>query len=99
MIRDYRDKLQDLLNDLHTKEGVTRYRISKRSGISEQTLSNVMHKRRNLSIEALERLLDSIGYEIQFAKSASNGNAVANGARLPEHASTEADTNFLKPVA
>lgn len=71
MIRDYRDKLQDLLNDLHTKEGVTRYRISKRSGISEQTLSNVMHKRRNLSIEALERLLDSIGYEVQFTKSAA----------------------------
>jgi transcriptional regulator with XRE-family HTH domain len=96
MIRDYRDKLQDLLNDLHTKEGVTRYRISKRSGIREQTLSNVMHKRRNLSIEALERLLDSIGYEIQFAKSASNG--AANGARV-EHTSLEADTTALKSVA
>ena len=96
MIRDYRDKLQDLLNDLHTKEGVTRYRISKRSGISEQTLSNVMHKRRNLSIEALERLLDSIGYEIQFAKSA-NGvtNGAPNGARLAEHS----DADLLKPVA
>lgn len=87
MIRDYRDKLQDLLNDLHTKEGVTRYRISKRSGISEQTLSNVMHKRRNLSIEALERLLESIGYEIQFSKSTAATSATV-----------EAEGSTLKPV-
>jgi transcriptional regulator with XRE-family HTH domain len=91
MIRDYRDKLQDLLNDLHTKDGVTRYRISKRSGISEQTLSNVMHKRRNLSIEALERLLDSIGYEIQFSKSAA-ASSVSTGAAV------ESESTFLKPV-
>ena len=97
MIRDYRDKLQDLLNDLHTKEGVTRYRISKRSGISEQTLSNVMHKRRNLSIEALERLLDSIGYEIQFAKSATT--AATNGTAVTNLSTFETENPSLKPVS
>lgn len=67
-MRDYRDKLQDLLEDLHRREGLSRYRIAKQSGISEQTLSNVMHKRRNLSIDALQQLLTSLGYEIEFVK-------------------------------
>jgi transcriptional regulator with XRE-family HTH domain len=65
-MRDYRDKLRELLEEIHGRDGKTRYRISKISGISEQTLSNIMHKRRNLSIEALQQLLDSLGYEIDF---------------------------------
>jgi transcriptional regulator with XRE-family HTH domain len=65
-MRDYRDKLCELLEEIHGRDGKTRYRISKISEISEQTLSNVMHKRRNLSIEALQHLLDSLGYEIHF---------------------------------
>jgi transcriptional regulator with XRE-family HTH domain len=66
MMRDYRDKLREVLDDIHGREGTTRYRIAKLSGISEQTLSNVMHKRRNLSMDALQKLLDSLGYDIQF---------------------------------
>ncbi len=65
-MRDYRDKLRDVLEEIHGREGTTRYRIAKLSGISEQTLSNVMHKRRNLSIDALQKLLDSVDYEVQF---------------------------------
>jgi len=63
---DYRDKLDTLLNELHERDGMSRYKIARISGISEQTLSNVMHKRRNLSITALQRLLDSIGYDVFF---------------------------------
>lgn len=70
-MRDYRDKLHDLLDDLHRRDGLSRYRIAKQSGISEQTLSNVMHKRRNLSIDALQQLLTSLGYEIDFVKAKS----------------------------
>ncbi len=65
-MKDYRDKLHVLLEDIHGREGTTRYRIAKLSGISEQTLSNVMHKRRNLSIDALQKLLESLGYELHF---------------------------------
>ena len=65
-MRDYRDKLREVLDDIHGREGTTRYRIAKLSGISEQTLSNVMHKRRNLSMDALQKLLDSLDYDIQF---------------------------------
>ena len=68
-MRDYRDKLQDLLDEIHVREGTSRYKIAKLSGISEQTLSNVMHKRRNLSIDALEKLLKSMGYELHFLPS------------------------------
>jgi transcriptional regulator with XRE-family HTH domain len=71
-MRDYRDKLHELLDELHRREGLSRYRIAKQSGISEQTLSNVMHKRRNLSIDALQQLLTSLGYEIEFAKAKSH---------------------------
>jgi transcriptional regulator with XRE-family HTH domain len=70
-MRDYRDKLHELLDELHRREGLSRYRIAKQSGISEQTLSNVMHKRRNLSIDALQQLLTSLGYEIEFIRSKS----------------------------
>lgn len=77
-MRDYRDKLQDLLEDLHQREGLSRYRIAKQSGISEQTLSNVMHKRRNLSIDALQQLLSSLGYEIDFVKMKSMAEPNAN---------------------
>jgi transcriptional regulator with XRE-family HTH domain len=65
-MRDYRDKLREVLDEVHGREGTTRYKIAKVSGISEQTLSNVMHKRRNLSMDALQKLLDSLGYDIQF---------------------------------
>ena len=66
MSEDYRDRLQELFAELYNKEGMTRYRLSKRAGISEQTISNVLHKRRNLSVDALERMLASLGYKIQF---------------------------------
>ena len=72
-MRDYREKLRDVLEEIHASEGLTRYKIAKRSGISEQTLSNVMHKRRNLSIDALEKLLLSVGYEIHFLRSSDAG--------------------------
>ena len=78
-MRDYREKLQELMAELNEQEGLTRYRIARRSGITEQTISNVLHKRRNLSIDALERLLISVGYEVAFVKSAtppSNGHIV-----------------------
>jgi len=68
-MRDYRDKLHDILEEVNGREGITRYRIAKLSGISEQTLSNVMHKRRNLSIDALQKLLESLGYEMHFLRS------------------------------
>ena len=90
MSRDYREKLEELFVELHAKEGMTRYRISRKSGISEQTISNVMHKRRNLSIEALEKLLDSVGYEIQFVRSPQATPVATTGA------SVEADLTTIK---
>ena len=93
MTKDYREKLLDLLGELHEAEGVTRYRISKRSGISEQTISNVMHKRRNLSIEALEKLLGSIGYEIQFVRTQNPTTSAGTGSSI------EADSGVLRQVA
>ena len=63
---DYRDRLQELFQTLHDEEGLTRYRISKRAGISEQRISNLFSKRSNLSPDSLQRLLDSLGYEMRI---------------------------------
>ena len=42
----------------------TRYRISKDTGISESQLCGLMAGTKGLSIEAMERLADYLGFEI-----------------------------------
>ncbi|MDP4198342.1 MAG: helix-turn-helix transcriptional regulator [Bacteroidota bacterium] len=63
---DYRDQLGGLFRELHDREGLSRFRISQRAGISEQTISNVLSKRRNLSAKSLERVLHRLGYELRY---------------------------------
>lgn len=74
---DYRDTLLELFHALHDVQGLTRYRIAAKAGVSEQTISNVLNKRRNLSVESLEKLLHSIGYEIRIVP-ASTGSSKAD---------------------
>jgi transcriptional regulator with XRE-family HTH domain len=66
--QDYRDTLQQLLDDLRLKQGMTLSQISKRSGMSEQMIMGVLRKERNLSARSLTRLLNRMGYSISFEK-------------------------------
>lgn len=63
---DYRDLLVELFHSLNTDEGLTHCQISRRTGVSEQTISNVLKKRRNFSTPALNRVLQRLGYELHF---------------------------------
>ena len=65
---DYRDALADLCKKLHDERGLTRYQLALRSGVSEQTISNVLLKKKNLSAQALERILGGVGYEVRFER-------------------------------
>ena len=53
--------------------GQSRYVISKATGIGQSQLAKVMAGTAGLSIEAAERLLDHLGYEIQVRKKRKRG--------------------------
>ncbi len=44
--------------------GKSRYRIAQESGVAESVLSRLMSGERGVSTEVLERLADSLGFEI-----------------------------------
>jgi transcriptional regulator with XRE-family HTH domain len=73
---DYRDKLEELFKDLRDRDGMTRYRISLKAGLSEQRISNLLKKKTNLSVPTLESMLSNLGYRIEFVENAaSTGDA------------------------
>jgi hypothetical protein len=61
---DYRDKLDELIR----KRFGSRRNFCDATGISEDMLSHVLAKRKNLSIQALSDALAKIGYTIQIAQ-------------------------------
>jgi hypothetical protein len=74
--RDYRDDLRSLLDKAHAERGLTRYRLCKQMGIDSGTLSNVLAKRRHVSLEKLEQILSLLGYRLTFSpKEGANGMA------------------------
>jgi hypothetical protein len=61
---DYRDKLQGIIDDKFQ----SRYQFCKKTGISQDTLSRILNKRREPSLRLLKTILDALGYEISFQK-------------------------------
>jgi len=61
---DYRDKLQGIIDDKFQ----SRYQFCKKTGISQDTLSRILNKRREPSLRLLKTILDALGYEISFRK-------------------------------
>jgi hypothetical protein len=59
---DYRDLLADII-DLHYR---SRYQFCKDMGIDEGYLSNVLNKKKHLSIERLQEILEKTNYRIAF---------------------------------
>ena len=60
---DYRDEL----NLLISKKYRTRREFCEATGLSEDLLSHVLAKRKNLSVESLTEALNNIGYTIRIA--------------------------------
>lgn len=64
---DYRDLLADIISR-HFK---SRYQFCKEIGIDEGYLSSVLAKKKHLSIEKLQEILDKIDYRIAFIERAA----------------------------
>ena len=56
------DQLRRIIDDC----GLTRYEISKRTGIAESTLSKFMYGERGLSMKALDRLGACLGLTVNM---------------------------------
>ena len=48
--------------------GVSRYRISKDTGIGEASLSLFVNGKRSIGVDRVEVILDYLGYDIQVVK-------------------------------
>jgi len=59
-------RLLDEMRGAIETSGKTRYRIAQESGVAESILSRLMSGERGLSIDALERLSDSLSLEISI---------------------------------
>ena len=67
---DYRDLLKDLINLKYA----SRYQFCKQTGFDESYLSNILNKRRELSIQKLEQILKTMGYRIEFVEEPEEPN-------------------------
>jgi hypothetical protein len=54
--------------------GVSRYSISKATGVDEAALCRFVHGQRGLSVESVETILDHLGYNIQVIQRESEDN-------------------------
>ena len=50
------------------RNGVTRYKLCKTTGISSGNLSNLMHGRIAPNVRTVEKLADALGYTLVFKK-------------------------------
>jgi transcriptional regulator with XRE-family HTH domain len=60
-----RRSLDDIVRDTIASSGLTRYEISKRSGVPESALSRFMSGERSMTLATLDKLLDVIGIELR----------------------------------
>lgn len=63
---DYRDLLADIIS-LHYK---SRYQFCREIGVDEGYLSSVLNKKKNLSLEKLQEILNRTNYRIAFIEKA-----------------------------
>jgi transcriptional regulator with XRE-family HTH domain len=61
---DYRDLLEAIIDC----EFSSRYQFCKKNNISQDTLSRILNKKREPSIQLLNMILDSLGYELTFKR-------------------------------
>jgi transcriptional regulator with XRE-family HTH domain len=61
-------KVSDQLRHIVDDCGMSRYELSKRTGIDEGTLSRFMSRERGLSMKALDRLGESLGLTVSMRR-------------------------------
>jgi hypothetical protein len=55
-----------LLQNAIRESGVSRYRISKETGIGQDVLCRFMQGKTGLSISSVDKVLDALGLEVEF---------------------------------
>ena len=73
MTKKQTKQLTDQLRQAIDDSGLTRYRISKETGISETVLSNFYNGHRGLSMEALNTLGDFLQLKITLGRKPEKG--------------------------
>jgi transcriptional regulator with XRE-family HTH domain len=63
-----RRKLSDQLRQAIADSGITRYRISKATGINEAALGKFFHGERGLSLESIDKLAEFLKLELTVRK-------------------------------
>ena len=78
---DYRDLLADLIS-VHYR---SRYQFCRETGVDEGYLSSVLNKKKNLSVEKLQEVLDKANYRIAFVEKTKQkgGGRGVGGAHSP----------------
>jgi len=66
-----RQDLAGQLREAIRASGFTRYRICKDADIDQATLSRFMHRKSGLSMEAIDRLVETLGLELKPKQPAS----------------------------
>ena len=64
MKRKRRVALSDQLRRFIRKGGLSRYKISQRTGIDNSTLCRFLHKKGGLSMDGLDRITDCLGLSL-----------------------------------
>lgn len=54
----------DELRNIMIKEDLNQVEISRKTGISEQTISRYLHSKRSPTVKIAEGLLNTLGYEL-----------------------------------
>ena len=67
-IIDRMGRLQEITLEAIRNSPVSCYRISKDTGISQATLSLIIHRKRNLGLDMAERILDYLGYTVEVTQ-------------------------------
>ena len=60
------------LKDILTREGVSAYRVCKDLGLDKGQLSRFLNGKSNLTLAKIERIADSLGYDLQLVKRKSS---------------------------
>ena len=67
-ILDFMGRLHEITLEAIRNSPVSRYRIAKDTGISQATLSLIIHRKRNLGLDMAERILDYLGYTVEVTQ-------------------------------
>lgn len=75
-LQDYEFRMQLFMNDLiaqfihaMNERGISSKELAERVGVSKSAISQFLHARDNTSIKTIFKLMDALGFTIDFAKS------------------------------